>query len=84
MSVRERSWINRHGTRSQAIVVDYTDADGRRRLKTFKSRQGAERFNALVSRPDQTLNLRVVARRLREVSEMMTVLADDLMEFGSK
>jgi hypothetical protein len=82
LSIRERTWINSHGKRRQAIVVNYTDANGDRRLKTFQRRKDAERFAALVASPDMMLNLRMVARRLREVNQLLAALADDLMKLG--
>lgn len=84
MSVREREWINGRGKRNRAIVVDYADADGKRRLKTFKDRRAAERFNAMQGRRDVTLDLRATARRIREVSDKMRALADELMKLGSE
>jgi hypothetical protein len=83
MSIRERTWYNSKGVRSIAMIVNWTDADGKRRIKTFKSRKEAERFAALVSRPDHRLNLRMTARRIREVSKLMEKLADELMSLGT-
>jgi len=45
MSVRRRTW----GNGGEAWVVDFCDANGKRRLKTFKTKRGADNF-ASVSR----------------------------------
>jgi Endodeoxyribonuclease RusA len=49
VSVRKRTWASSGGARSEAWVVDFRDADGKRRLKTFKTRADAQRFKALSS-----------------------------------
>lgn len=45
MAVRKRSWES-GGTRKQSWVVDFRDAAGRRRLKTFQNKREADRFEA--------------------------------------
>ncbi|KFB10485.1 tyrosine-type recombinase/integrase [Nitratireductor basaltis] len=46
MSVRKRTWINGKGEEKTAWVVDYTDARGKRRLKTFAKKKEADQFAA--------------------------------------
>jgi hypothetical protein len=46
MSVRKRAW-KRGGEVSEAWVVDFRDATGRRRLKTFTSKAHADRFSGV-------------------------------------
>jgi len=48
MSVRRRTWINDDGSQGEAWIVNYTDGAGKRRLKTFKRRRDAERFEDVV------------------------------------
>ena len=43
MSVRKRTWT-RNGTTKESWVVDFVDANGKRRLKTFKTKGDADRF----------------------------------------
>lgn len=47
MSVRKRSWGSSNNT--EAWVVDFRDTRGRRRLKTFKTKNEADRFAGLAS-----------------------------------
>ena len=49
MSVRRREWINRSGEQCSAWVVNYTDAGGTRRLKTFTKKKAADDFAAMAS-----------------------------------
>ncbi|MGJ0507604.1 MAG: tyrosine-type recombinase/integrase [Methylocystis sp.] len=46
MSVRKRTWTNPKGEEKLAWIVDYFDASGKRRLKTFKLKKEAEAFAA--------------------------------------
>src|SRR5690606_9541511 len=46
MSVRKRTWISTKGEEKASWVVDYTDAKGVRRLKTFKLKKDADQFAA--------------------------------------
>ncbi|WP_185982676.1 tyrosine-type recombinase/integrase [Aureimonas mangrovi] len=46
MSVRKRSWATPKGEEKTAWVVDYTDTNGKRRLKTFKLKKAADNFAA--------------------------------------
>lgn len=46
MSVRKREWTSPKGEAKSAWVVDYTDASGKRRLKTFKLKKAADAFAA--------------------------------------
>ncbi len=49
MSVRKRTWTNGKGVEQTAWVVDYVDAKGVRRLKTFKLKKLADQFAATAS-----------------------------------
>jgi hypothetical protein len=44
MSVRLRKWITREGQTKEAWVVEFKDAAGKRRLKTFRTQKEADRF----------------------------------------
>jgi integrase len=46
MSVRKRTWTNRDGSQSEAWVVNYTDGEGKRRIKTFDRKRDAEAYQA--------------------------------------
>ncbi|PBB20569.1 tyrosine-type recombinase/integrase [Mesorhizobium sp. WSM4313] len=46
MSIRKRTWTNGKGEEKTAWVVDYTDAKGVRRLKTFAKKKEADSFAA--------------------------------------
>lgn len=46
MSVRKREWTTPKGEKKFAWVVDYTDTQGKRRLKTFKLKKQADQFSA--------------------------------------
>lgn len=46
MSVRKRTWTGSDGEVREAWVCDYTDAQGVRRLKTFRKKKDAETFEA--------------------------------------
>jgi integrase len=45
MSVRKREWITTKGEQREAWVVDYFDAGGTRRLKTFKRKKDADAWS---------------------------------------
>jgi integrase len=45
MSVRRRTWTTRVGEAKSAWVVDYVDAAGKRRLKTFPRKKEADAFS---------------------------------------
>lgn len=49
MSVRKREWTSPKGEKKSAWVVDYVDAQGKRRLKTFKLKKQADQFSATAS-----------------------------------
>jgi integrase len=49
MSVRRRSWTNKDGSKAEAWVVNYTDQNGKRRLKSFDRRKDADAFHATVT-----------------------------------
>lgn len=44
MSVRKRNWKTSKGVEKEAWVVDYTDGQGERHLKTFKKKKDADAF----------------------------------------
>jgi integrase len=46
MSVRKREWTTASGEAKSAWVVNYTDASGKRRLKTFARKKDADGFAA--------------------------------------
>jgi integrase len=46
MGVRKRNWITKGGEAKSAWVVEYTDAKGTRRLKTFPKKKDADAFDA--------------------------------------
>ncbi|MCF3935265.1 site-specific integrase [Acuticoccus sp. M5D2P5] len=46
MSVRKRTWKSPNGEIKSNWVVDYSDAQGRRRLKTFARKRDADAFHA--------------------------------------
>lgn len=46
MSVRKRTWTTSAGEAKTSWVVDYTDAGGKRRLKTFRLKKDADSFSA--------------------------------------
>lgn len=45
-SVRKRKWTTKAGVEKEAWAVDYVDATGNRRLKTFKLKRAADQFAA--------------------------------------
>src|SRR5690348_7753589 len=49
MSVRRRTWTSPTGEAREAWVANYTDAAGKRRLKTFAKKKDADAFAATVS-----------------------------------
>src|SRR5690606_31823030 len=46
MSVRKRTWTTGKGVEKSAWVVDYVDAKGKRRLKSFRLKKEADQFAA--------------------------------------
>jgi len=49
MSVRKRTWTNQDGAKGQAWVAEYTDHEGKRRLRTFETKQEADSFHVGVT-----------------------------------
>ena len=49
MSVRKRTWLNANGSKGQAWVAEYTDHEGKRRLRTFETKQAADSFHVGVT-----------------------------------
>ena len=49
MSVRKRTWTTPKGEEKSAWVVDYFDASGKRRLKSFKLKKQADAYAATAS-----------------------------------
>src|SRR6516165_3271151 len=49
MSVRKRTWANQDGSKGQAWVAEYTDHEGKRRLRTFATKEEADNFHASVA-----------------------------------
>jgi hypothetical protein len=50
LSIRWRRWTNGDGATKSAIVVCWTDAEMRRRLKTFDHLRDAKEYHAIVHR----------------------------------
>jgi integrase len=48
MSVRKRKWVTRHGEAKEAWIVDYTDQQGDRHIKTFERKKDADDYRATV------------------------------------
>jgi integrase len=48
MSVRKRKWVTRSGESQTAWIVDYTDQQGDRHIKTFKQKKEADAHHASV------------------------------------
>ena len=46
MSIRERTWTTSTGAEKSAWVVDYTDQNGKRHIKTFPRKKDAKDFEA--------------------------------------
>jgi integrase len=49
MAVRKRTWRNQDGSRSHAWIAEYTDHEGKRRLRTFEKKEEAVAYHASVS-----------------------------------
>jgi integrase len=49
MAVRKRTWTNKNGSRSHAWIAEYTDHEGKRRLRTFEKKEEAGAYHASVS-----------------------------------
>ena len=49
MSIRKRVWKNKDGSEGEAWVLAYTDASGKRRLKSFKRKVDAQHHATKVS-----------------------------------
>src|SRR6516165_10271458 len=48
MSVRKRKWVTRLGEAKEAWVVDYTDQQGDRHIRTFERKKDADDYHATV------------------------------------
>jgi len=49
MSVRKRKWTTRNGEAKEAFIVDYTDQDGDRHIRTFDRKKDADAHHATVT-----------------------------------
>ena len=49
MSVRKRVWTNGDGSQGEAWIAEYTDFDGKRRIRTFEKKRDADAFHASVA-----------------------------------
>src|SRR3974390_1379577 len=49
MSIRPRRWRNKDGGTGAAWVLNYTDASGKRRLKSFRRKIDAQRYETQVN-----------------------------------
>jgi hypothetical protein len=45
VSVRKRTWTTRLGEAREAWIVDYTDQQGRRHIRTFDRKEGCGRIS---------------------------------------
>jgi len=66
MSIRKRTWTTRAGEAREAWVVDYTDQDGGRHLKTFDKKKEADAWAAATK-------LEVIRRVHTPISASITV-----------
>jgi integrase len=48
MSIRKRQWTTRLGEQKEAWLVDYTDQDGKRHIRTFQRKKEADDYRATV------------------------------------
>ena len=49
MSVRKRTWTNGDGSQGEAWIAEYTDFEGKRRIRTFEKKRDAEAYHASVA-----------------------------------
>src|SRR5262249_20125267 len=49
MSVRKRTWTNSDGSRGEAWIAEYTDHEGKRRLRTCEKKRDADAYHASVA-----------------------------------
>jgi integrase len=49
MSVRKRKWVTSKGEPQEAWIVDYSDQDGERHIRTFERKKDADAYHATVS-----------------------------------
>ena len=49
MSVRKRTWTTSKGERRSSFIVDYTDSEGDRHIKTFDREKNAKAYHAKVA-----------------------------------
>src|SRR5262249_41073364 len=49
MSVRKRKWVTSRGEPQEAWIVDYSDQDGERHIRTFERKKDADAYHATVS-----------------------------------
>jgi len=75
MSVRKREWATPKGEKKSAWVVDYTDAAGKRRLRTFQKKKEADAFAA-------TANVEV--REGTHVADRETITIEEAGKFWLK
>jgi len=75
MSVRKRTWTTEKGVEKSVWVADYTDATGKRRLKSFKLKKDADQFAATAT---------VEVREGVHVADSATVTVAEAGEFWLK
>jgi integrase len=68
MSVRKRRWVTSKGEPKEAWIVDYSDQDGDRVLKTFERMRDAEAYHATV-RVDVRHGVHVAPSKSQTVAE---------------
>src|SRR5262245_54008754 len=49
LSVRKRSWTTRSGEAKEAWIIDYTDQNGDRHIKTFPRKKDADAYHSRVA-----------------------------------
>ena len=48
MQIRKRTWTTSLGESKEAWIIDYTDGQGHRHIKTFDRKKEADAFHATV------------------------------------
>ncbi|MGC2827413.1 MAG: site-specific integrase [Pseudolabrys sp.] len=49
MSVRKRTWTTSKGEQKEAWIVDYSDQDGDRHIRSFTKKKDADKYHAIVT-----------------------------------
>lgn len=75
MSVRKREWTTPKGEKKSAWIVDYADAQGKRRQKTFARKKEADQFAATAT---------IEVREGIHVADSASVTVEKAAEFWMK